>query len=1657
MGLLGWCLAGAARGATTDARQVLVKYRDGFDATGPRLQGGRPLPAGAREVARLPLPGWRVIALPPDLGAREAVAWFRKRPEVLVAEPDHRYRLHSGGPDDPEMPRLYALGQIGATNAWATTTGSSNGVVAVLDTGIDLTHPDLRPNLWRNPGEIPGNGVDDDGNGWVDDVFGVDVLDRDGDPTDDAGHGTHVAGIIGAVGNNGRGVAGVCWEVRLMAVRVGAVDGFAFTSDIVRAFDYLVSWRRRGVNLRVANCSWGGGSASAALKEAMEAAGAAGILLVCSAGNDGQDNDPWPAFPVGYDVPEILGVAASTTCALPWSASNRGRMTVDLGAPGVAILSTSPRGGRYAVLSGTSMAAPQVSGAAALLWARRPDLTAGQVRALLLESVDRDPAWDGVVASGGRLNLGRAMERLVTGPLPEGTPAPSVAGRGGALELGSPARSGRWGNGPSGDPSISADGRWVAFGSSATNLVAGDREGFDDVFLLDRRSNTVVRVSQSVAGIGGSGDSRSPAVSADGRFVAYVTSAPNLGATDGNGTEDVYVWDRLSGTNELVSVRADGRAAGNGLSEMPALSADGMVVAYASLATDLVAGDRNGMEDVFVRDRGRRMTERVSAGLRGVEARGWSDAPSISADGRWVVFESSAANLVAGDGNEAWDCFVRDRVSGAMERVSVGAGGVEGEADSYFPVISGDGRWIAFASLADGLDGGAADAWVGVFLRDRETGQVIRASAVPDGSGAAGDGFADALSLDGRWLVFSSADPKLAPGGAPGMYRVFAYDRLTGLVEELGLNAAGATADDTVFLGRPNGDGRWVAFASYASNLVPGDGNGQMDVFVLDRGRDRPDLAIRPAGSGPWAGGGIRQASVGQRSEVSLGGGGIAVHELRLVNAGDAARSFRVTVDRVAAPGWSCRAWAPDGGSEVTVALGGAGWETPVLAVGSNLVLRVEQERTSASGESVFAVRVAVRAEGTLVDADSVSAVARGDASPPGFELVSRGQDGAPSDRNAEDPQPSGDGRYVVFASESDRLMAGGDTNFVSDVFIRDRQAGILRRVSDAGASAQANAESRGPSISADGRWVAFESRATNLVPGDDNRVEDVFVRDLVTGAIRRVSESAAGRLGNRGSDSAFLAGAGGQVAFTSMADNLVAGDTNGTRDVFVKDLGTGTVECVSRSRLGAVGDAESGGGVLSADGRYVVFTSQAGNLVETDRNGFADVYLRDRGTGEVELVSAGTNGVAGNGPSGGGAVSDDGRWVTFFSYASDLAAGAPFTESRWYLLDRATRTLREAGEVVGAMPGGLEVRRAGISPDGRWLMVSGVAPCGTGAVSQTLVHDRLRARTRLVSVRRDGERGSEPSYPVAFSRDGRYLAFESGAGNLRGEWGPAAGQVLVADLAEPAIAGEVRRVPDGTWRGGLEPEGVWPVLVAVAGPAGSGTGPAPEGSERRFAVRVVNGGNLADRYRVGLTVGSNVMAGGVSVYAGTGPGMEIPSAVWGAGWESPGVAVGDGLEIVVVVRGGAVTSGDGELVLRVVSQVDPARVELARLTVMGDEDQDGLPDGWERAWFGGLGTSGIGTDADGDGVLDAGEWEAGTSPLGPTDRLEVRGAGAGVVEWRTVPGRYYRVERGGAVEGPLTGWGGGMVRGTGGTVRWEDPEGAGGEAGFYRVRVERP
>ncbi|MEP6568273.1 MAG: S8 family serine peptidase [Acidobacteriota bacterium] len=381
--------------------EILVRFRAGTTAKAELMQNlvaaaGRKIPfrverLGDREIVQ----GLRIAHVTPDDTA-DAIQALNARPDVLYAEPNYILRSDAlpNDPRFPEMANLRNTGQsgfpgndIGAEQAWNTSTGTDTVVIGVVDTGIDIEHPDLKDNIWRNTAEVPDNGIDEDGDGYVDDVNGWDFYNNDKTVFDSStidAHGTHIAGTIGAVGNNGVGVVGVSWHVKLMPLKfLGSPAGTGSTSQAIAALAYAKAMHDRGVNIRAINNSWGGRAFSQALLDVIGELNSVGILFVAAAGNDGMDNDSFPVYPANYEVPNVISVGADDSAFTRASFSNFGTDTVDIYAPGINILSTAP-GANYTSRDGTSMAAPHVTGTAALVCAARPGINLPQLRNSIL-------------------------------------------------------------------------------------------------------------------------------------------------------------------------------------------------------------------------------------------------------------------------------------------------------------------------------------------------------------------------------------------------------------------------------------------------------------------------------------------------------------------------------------------------------------------------------------------------------------------------------------------------------------------------------------------------------------------------------------------------------------------------------------------------------------------------------------------------------------------------------------------------------------------------------------------------------------------------------------------------------------------------------------------------------------------------------------------------------------------------------------------------------------------------------------------------------------------------------------------------------------------------------------------------------------------------
>lgn len=371
-----------------------------------------------------------------DEDAARVAEEYASLPEVEYAEPNFKIEtdpigvsysvgfsgpsdtaLPSGGPNDPLLGDQWGLINTGQRNgraeadisafaAWDKTQGSKKVVIAVLDSGVDYTHPDLAGNMWHRPADVEM--YRDDQLGLIDDSEGFSAVEYERDPMDENGHGTHCAGIIGAEGDNREGIAGVNWRVEIMPLKFMGRGGFGSTKDAIEAINYVIARKKDGVNVRVISASWGSQSRSKALEDVIRKANDADILFVAAAGNDGADADRRPHYPSGFKLPNMVSVAALDRRDELASFSNYGAKGVHVAAPGKEILSTWLNG-QYEEHSGTSMATPFVAGVAGLILANEPNLSVKELRDRLLNSVDKLDSLKGKVSSGGRINAARAV------------------------------------------------------------------------------------------------------------------------------------------------------------------------------------------------------------------------------------------------------------------------------------------------------------------------------------------------------------------------------------------------------------------------------------------------------------------------------------------------------------------------------------------------------------------------------------------------------------------------------------------------------------------------------------------------------------------------------------------------------------------------------------------------------------------------------------------------------------------------------------------------------------------------------------------------------------------------------------------------------------------------------------------------------------------------------------------------------------------------------------------------------------------------------------------------------------------------------------------------------------------------------------------------
>ncbi len=793
---------------------------------------------------------------------------------------------------------------------------------------------------------------------------------------------------------------------------------------------------------------------------------------------------------------------------------------------------------------------------------------------------------------------------------------------------------------PPGQQQASSDGRYIVFTSSADGMSGADADNVENVYVRDLATSTTILVSRAdgPTGAPANGDSEHPAISGNGEFVAFASRATNLFSTDTGGSSQVYVRDIFNGTTRLVS-RATGAAGivGDKNSDEPSISDDGSVIAFSSFATNLGGGAAHGQ--VYVRQSS---TTTVVSTFDTMTTPGNADStgPSISGNGKFVAFATSAALVPGTDNNNAVDVYRRTLANNTEQLASIGAGGV-GNSGSGGASIDDDGGRVAFVSNAKNLSGFDLSNDSDIYYHDFGTSDTEIASVGATFLDKAGGSSQASISADGDRIAFlTQTDLTPAHVDTNGVQDVY-IRTISGPSTVLASRCAnGALLDQPAFQSAIAPSGTRVYFGTASDGCSSDDDNDYLQVFqrVLTLSVvDPTQLISRPTGTGPLQSN-TNDSAIGlDRSDDAP----------QVTSADGRFTTFASEADEL----------APDDDNRFT-----------------NIFVRDALTDTTA---------LVSRASGAGAAGDAPS----GPALPAGGLVAI----GAPATAL---PAISANGQVVAFTSSADNLVPG-DTNNHADVFVRNLVTNTTTLVSVKSDGSQGNLDSIDPSISADGSRVAFTSRS-ELDPDDPDTDADVYVRDIAAGTTTLVSRQngAGGIDANAAAFEPSISGDGNRVGFVTTANNLVPAiiDTNGVSDVYVRDLAANTTTLASaRNGLLFAGDQASEGESLDQTGTHVAFSSVATNLVGGDLGGHQDVFVRDLSANTTTLVSRIFNGnVSGNDDSRQASISGDGTRVAFETSATDLYPGDTDQAQDIVLRDLPSATTTVAARAdgaAGAMP----------------------------------------------------------------------------------------------------------------------------------------------------------------------------------------------------------------------------------------------------------------------------------------------------------------------------------------------------------------------------------
>ncbi len=1279
--------------------------------------------------------------------------------------------------------QLPGLDKIGVRTAWDESTGSSQTVVGVVDSGIDPTHPDLYLNIWVNQGELPakylvadadgyklqdidgdglitfydlnnlkrtstgtivvastgepatqaemttatpfatgenrhfvrdiadanGNlngridaadiladanwteGKDDDSNGFSDDIFGVNFRSGASDPfaennpSDELGHGTHVAGTIGAIGNNDLGVVGVNWQTSLMSLRILDNNNQGDSGAAIRAMNYALKMRERltinsegrvteGANVKVLNNSWGQpGGFERSLEAAINDLYGAGILFVAAAGNgnilgQGVDNDRTPFYPASYDAPNVIAVAASDQNDNLATFSNYGKTSVDLLAPGVGIRSTVPGGG-YESANGTSMASPHVAGTAALIWSALPEATVNEMRQAILDSVNQHPSIPdaaGMNATAGRLNTAVAVNANVFAPSASLVSKQDITLSGGTsteftveyrhksgidvatLDAGHLVITRQWGPEIQYIPTLKPDSvTSTATTVTATYIFQAPDGVWDaqDYGAYDISTNQLQVTSESGLAIQRNKIGSIFAIPQDSQSFFVNTSADAFDNQIGDG-----ICSTVAGSCTLRAAIEEANSQPNIASTIILTSINNhFLVTLGELTVNAPITIIGADKDLAV-----------------IDAMGSSRAFSVKPTGELTLERLTVAGGNAdGNGGAIEVAGVLSINSSALSRNHAkGHGGAIATIDDASVYVVGT---VVDHNIAE-LGGGAI-----AILNDSQA--TVDQSTLNHNTASYGGAIYinSHSSFTSEKTTYSGNTTQTGAGFAIYNVSSLPYSLEHATVADNRSNVFG-----TVLFGPANIRNSILANAlsfqskettgatSLGHNLISDsslalstgdirDPGARQDLGGLAQNTSRTQTHLPSPVSKAIDNGIGSHSQIGGKPDI----GAVEVVEARVTGVVYLDRNQNRMLD-------------------------------PSEELLSNEIVRIESDSrftatTTTSPDDpktpgfieTGAYDLGVPFPGNV----SVAVVPQDgwrELEPLPKKVDNTVDRGQPNGQSSQ-PSISTDGRYIVFSSMASNLVENDFNGRVEDIFLYDRQTDSTRIISvnPAIPGHATNGHSFEPSISANGRYVSFTSLASNLVPGDTNSFRDVYVYDLNTEIVGRVSISRDGSEAIGDSFAPSISDDGQFIAFTSDAANLVPFDVNNSRDVFVYDQTTDTLRgvTVASDNHNETANGSSGEASISSDGRFVVFQSTASNIVSDDHNNKSDIFMLDLLLNQTSLISQSNLREQGNGDSFAPKISLDGRFVTYLSNSSNLTTDSANPLTKAFIFDNLLKT----------------------------------------------------------------------------------------------------------------------------------------------------------------------------------------------------------------------------------------------------------------------------------------------------------------------------------------------------------------------------------------------